>query len=244
MKTINFFRKPILAIAFASTILFISCSQTGTFEDQNITNQNLSIVKREVNESDVSKFLELEKYAFSNEAENLDNFTIFKNFLAKNNVSINYIGFADENSLKAVMTNSLQENINIALNSGNFTDREIVEIEKFIANITDENSDRIYSDVLKEFETSISNLNLSKDRLAFYDSYFTALKILAKAHPEIYNYSTTVQNANRCSLWDHGSLALAFIGLATLEVGSGGMATGVAVAGWLYASASWGRACA
>jgi hypothetical protein len=38
-------------------------------------------------------------------------------------------------------------------------------------------------------------------------------------------------------------LAFGFAGLATLEVGSGGLATGIVVGGWLAASSAWGAAC-
>ncbi len=38
-------------------------------------------------------------------------------------------------------------------------------------------------------------------------------------------------------------LVFGFAGLATLEVGSGGLATGIVVGGWLAASSAWGAAC-
>ncbi|MFL0093053.1 hypothetical protein, partial [Tenacibaculum maritimum] len=38
-------------------------------------------------------------------------------------------------------------------------------------------------------------------------------------------------------------LGIAFVGLATLEVGSAGLATGVAAAGFIWASGEWGAAC-
>lgn len=244
MNTLRFFRKPHFSLFFSFLILFTACNETELSEiQQNSILQNSSLTSREATQYDVDRILELETEGLKNESNPDNNFDTYNKWLSTNNLSIKYLGFSESSDLKKSMTNTLAQNFEDAKNSGNYSVEEITVLDKFYANLTVSTSTKTFADVIAEFKSDVSQLTLSPAKRDFYDAYFTALNILNKVHPEIYIYTEFVANTNRCILATAG-LVVAFGGLATIEVGSFGAATGFAVAGWFLACAAWGRECA
>lgn len=242
MNILKFFRKPYFAIVLSISVLIVSCSQTDSFQEDssaNIIINNLS-TQRVVSSNDVSKIYDLEKFASNNNPSPETNLNIYQNWLSQNDTHLNIKNIEE---FKNVMnSNSIEENINFAVNSGIYSKGEINALNNLSANIlrTDATMST-FGQVIFKFQDDISKLNLSKEKSDFYESYFSALDLLNKTHPETYGY-TQKKITKSCAIATAG-LVVAFAGLATLEVGSGGLATGIVIAGWLLACASWGDSC-
>jgi hypothetical protein len=239
MNIIKFFRKPYLAFLLSISVLTTSFSQTGSFNQDNDTTKNLS--KRLItSNNEVSKLYELKAYALKNNPSPENNLTICNNWLKLNGTSI-IVKNSEE--LKQVMNdNSIQDNIKLAINSGNYSSGEIEALNNLNENIlSNDKSMQTFGQVIFKFKDDINKLDLSKEKTEFYESYFHAIDLLNTAYPDTYGYS--LSKITRACAIATAALVVAFGALATIEVGSFGLATGFAVAGWLLACAAWGDAC-
>lgn len=239
MNIIKFFRKPYFAILSSVVLLFTSCTETGFTTGENLKSASVisNSLTNKATQEDVNKLYELKSYALNNKSSPQNNLTIYTNWLNLNGIQLKV---SDVNTLKAVMnTNTIQQNINIAINSGKYSRGEITAITKF-SNSAKNNTELTFGDVVNQFKSDINKLNLSSDKLTFYNDYFNSLDNLSEAYPNVYGYSKKMTKS--CAIATAG-LVVAFAALATIEVGTLGLGTGIAVAGWLLACASWGDAC-
>jgi len=106
----------------------------------------------------------------------------------------------------------------------------------------------------KDFNTSIFNfenaillLPMTNKKLQRFYNLIDGLKVMNAYDPEYFkgNYLTSKSTGGLFGSCLSASIGvgIAFVGLATIEIGSFGAATGVAVAGFIWASAEWGAAC-
>lgn len=232
MTILKFLRKPYLAAFLSISVLTTSFGQTGNFSKHNPIPVSSN--------DDVSKLYELHDYALKNNPSPENNINIYSNWLKQNGGSIT---IKDAKALNAVMnTNTIDENINLAIESGNYSSGEIDAFKNLQANIeSKDKSMETFGQVIFQFKDDINKLDLSKEKTEFYKSYFSALDLLNTAYPDTYSYAKP-KWTKACALAT-AALVIAFAGLATLEAGSGGLATAIVVGGWLVACAAWGDAC-
>ena len=242
MNILKFFRKPYFAIVLSVSVLVTSCSQTDSFQKDNSAIAKITDLsaQRIVSSVDVSKIYELKRFALSNNPSPENNLNIYQNWLSQNDTHLN---ITNNEEFKKVMTsNSIEENINFAVNSGKYSTGEINALQNLRANISSTDpSMSTFGQVIFKFQDDINKLTLTKEKTDFYESYFSALDLLNKTHPETYGYSQSKMTKS-CAIAT-AALVVAFAALATVEVGSFGLATGLVVAGWLLACAGWGDAC-
>lgn len=97
------------------------------------------------------------------------------------------------------------------------------------------------------FENAILLLPMTSKKLQRFYNFIDGLKAMYSYDPDYFKGNTATAKSNgglfgSCMSASIG-VGIAFVGLATIEVGSFGAATGVAVAGFIWASAEWGAAC-
>ncbi|PJJ07108.1 hypothetical protein CLU83_0253 [Flavobacterium sp. 1] len=100
---------------------------------------------------------------------------------------------------------------------------------------------------ISHFESAILLLPMSSKKLQRFYNFIDGLKVINNYDPDFFKGVTLTSKKNggffgSCASASIG-VGIAFVGLATIEVGSFGAATGVAVAGFIWASAEWGAAC-
>jgi hypothetical protein len=96
------------------------------------------------------------------------------------------------------------------------------------------------------FENAILLLPMTKKKLQRFYNFIDGLKAMNNYDPDFFKGNINSKSTGRvfgtCLSASIG-VGIAFAGLATIEVGSFGAATGIAVAGFIWASAEWGAAC-
>lgn len=96
------------------------------------------------------------------------------------------------------------------------------------------------------FENAILLLPMTSKKLQRFYNFIDGLKVMNAYDPDYFKGGGTTKITSRlfgsCLSASIG-VGIAFVGLATIEVGSYGTATGFAVAGFIWASAEWGAAC-
>lgn len=101
---------------------------------------------------------------------------------------------------------------------------------------------------IAHFENAILLLPLTIKKLQRFYNFIDGLKVMNAYDPDFFKGLTLTSKRTgglfgSCLSASIG-LGFAFAGLATIEVGSFGIATGACVAGFIWASAEWGAACA
>jgi hypothetical protein len=143
--------------------------------------------------------------------------------------------------LEVVMDNSYEQNIQLLKNKNLISEQEIKISDNFKNQLINTSN---FNLSISNFETSIKKLPLSTIKLQKYMAIIDGLKVLNTSYPDY--FSNKLQPGDpffgSCASASVG-LGIAFVGLATIEVGSFGLATGIAVGGFLWASAEWGAAC-
>lgn len=140
-----------------------------------------------------------------------------------------------------IMDNSYEENIKLLRDLNLISLSEIRVIDKFTKQISTTHN---FEKSINDFSKSILNLTLSITKKQKYINFIDGLRILNQMEPEYFKDSLTPEDAlfGSCLSASIG-VGIAFVGLATIEVGSFGLATGAAVVGFIWASAEWGKAC-
>ncbi|WP_127340645.1 hypothetical protein [Flavobacterium cupreum] len=141
----------------------------------------------------------------------------------------------------SIMDNSYEENIKLLKDLNLISPLEITVIDNFSKQI---NTTHNFEKSINDFSKSILNLPLSITKKQKYINFIDGLRILNQMEPEYFKDSLTPEDAlfGSCLSASIG-VGIAFVGLATIEVGSFGLATGAAVVGFIWASAEWGKAC-
>lgn len=146
-----------------------------------------------------------------------------------------------DSRLLPIADNTYEQNIDF-LKSKNIIGVDEIKIIDDLKNQIESTSN--FEKSIEDFENSILKLPLSNDKKQKYINFIDGLKILNQMEPDLFKDTLTAKSSlfGTCKSATIG-LGLAFVGLATIEVGSFGLATGVAVAGFIWASAEWGKAC-
>ncbi|WP_126651804.1 hypothetical protein [Chryseobacterium aureum] len=224
---------------------FSSCQESDEFQNQqetnihktNTRNLNAGRVTSSI-DNDATAINDLVTYALQSNPSQNTNVDIYMNWLKNNGLTMN---IANTQEVKDIMYhNTIRQNIDFAINSGQFSKEEIVAINNLYDNIY-RDDEATFGDVVSKFKNEISVLELSEGRRDFYNKYFLSLDILNQAMPNNYGY-TDRKMTKSCALATAG-LVLAYGALFTIELGSAGAATPITIAGWLVASASWGDSC-
>lgn len=239
MKILKILRKAEFALSFAMLLFLVSCSQ---YDDMgNSTKSDRSLTSREVNNEDVNALYQLKERSDGNETTG-ENLNDYLKWAEMNDMTIGYVGFADSKTAVTIMDNNLEQNIAFAKSTGLYSDAEMAVIQSFVAKITDKNGTMLASEALASFKSGISKLDLSPEKVAFYQNMFNTFDLMSKVDATVYNPNVTVSNVSKC--WQNVvGLCIAYAGLFTIEVGSMGAATWLAVGGFVYASATFGGGC-
>lgn len=141
----------------------------------------------------------------------------------------------------SIMDNSYQENIKLLKDLNLIDPLEIPIIDNLNKQI---HTTHNFETSINDFSKSILNLPLPIIKKQKYINFIDGLRILNQMEPEYFKDSLTPEDAlfGSCLSASIG-VGIAFVGLATIEVGSFGLATGAAVVGFIWASAEWGKAC-
>ncbi|MFL0096111.1 hypothetical protein [Tenacibaculum maritimum] len=224
----------------SSLLLFLSCNEHYNYND--IESIEKHTIKKTLNLDDLSK------------AKRLIESLIIKNrdeLSKKNDTSIfdKYSKWSDElgsnitldSRLEDRMNNDYNENINFLINNGLISIQEKNAIENLKNNL---NSNLSFNSSINNFISELNILNLNTEKVENYINFVNSLIIVDHLEPQYFNANTGSRSTlfGSCLSASIG-LGIAFVGLATLEVGSAGLATGVAAAGFIWASGEWGAAC-
>jgi len=136
-----------------------------------------------------------------------------------------------------------EENIEYLSQLHLFSENELAAVTAFKDELINTKN---FKTSISHFENAILLIPMTQKKLQRFYNFIDGLKVMNAYDPEF--FTTDSYTSKRTGLF--GSclsasigVGIAFVGLATIEVGSFGAATGVAVAGFIWASAEWGAAC-
>jgi hypothetical protein len=143
--------------------------------------------------------------------------------------------------LEFIFGNSYQQNIQFLKSRNVITDSEIKVVDNFKNQLITTSN---FNLSIINFETEIKKLPLTTIKLQKYANLIDGFKVLNNAYPGYFkNLNPNDPITTECAEATI-ALGIAFVGLVTIEVGTFGVATAVAVAGFIYASALYGKYCA
>jgi hypothetical protein len=238
MKKINH-RKLSIITLFLSAIFLFSCNKDIQDEKENVltTNGMNKITQKNINDAS-SLILKSQNgnKTKRNFQEEISPYSEYSELLRNNNMKI----IADPR-VEIIMDNSYEENLEYLKNQKLITTEEINLADKLIIEI---NRTSDFEESINNYEKSILNLQLPLNKLQAYTNVIGGLRVLNQVEPNYFqnNLAPSSPLFGSCLSASIG-LGIAFVGLATIEVGSFGTATVVAVGGFLWASAEWGAAC-
>ena len=226
MNLIKTLRKPYLSIFLASLVLFVSCSQDDNDSVQKFDDASLKLAKSQ-----------LDNLTFTaNIGSDVDmNHQLMDYFQSQNNINIEF-----SNALYELNEKTTNEKVEIALETGVLNQEDLTLIVNLENNLKNDNFDN----VIYNFEESILNLNLSNEKFEIYNTFVNALKLTNSTDSSLFqsnDYSAKSLDFD-CALATI-AFAAAAVGLATLEVGTAGLATAGVVVGYIAASTALVRAC-
>lgn len=226
MNLIKTLRKPYLSIFLASLVLFVSCSQYDNENIQKFDDASLNIAK-----SQLDNFTLTAKK--SSDADM--NHQIMNYFENQNNVNLEF-----SNTLYELNEKTTDKKIEIALQSGILNQEDLTLIQNLENNLKNDN----FSSVISNFEENVLSLNLSNEKFEVYNTFVNALKLTNTIDSSLFRSNDyAAKSFDFDCVLATVAFAAAAVGLATLEVGTGGLATAAVVVGYIAASAAWVKAC-
>jgi hypothetical protein len=233
-----------ITIIFPIAELFTSCTKN---DEKAITSEKSEITR--LSDSDIARISSLllnpNKTASTNRIVqgNLAPITSaqvtplagYKSLMMSQNINVDM-----DPRLEFIFSNSYQQNIQFLKSKNLITDSEIKVVDNFKNQLIATSN---FNLSITNFETEIKKLPLTTIKLQKYANLIDGFKILNNAYPGYFkNINPNDPITTEC-VEATIALAIAFGGLATIEVGSFGAATAFAVAGFLYASALYGKYC-
>ncbi|MEO8239337.1 MAG: hypothetical protein ABI793_04295 [Flavobacterium sp.] len=143
-----------------------------------------------------------------------------------------------------ILDQTYEENIQYLNNLHLFTAQELAAVDKLKNELLNTKN---FNTSISHFESAILLLPMTNKKLQRFYNFIDGLKSMNNYDPDFFKGLTLTSKSTgglfgSCLSASIG-VGIAFVGLATIEVGSFGAATGVAVAGFIWASAEWGAAC-
>jgi hypothetical protein len=162
----------------------------------------------------------------------------YNNMLAAQNLTIEI----DPRTVH-ILDQTYEENVQYMKDLHLFSDSEIAAVTIFKNELLNTND---FATSIFHFEKAISILPMTNAKSQRFYNFIDGLKAMNAYDPNYFKGTLTAKSNGglfgTCLSASIG-VGIAFVGLATIEVGSFGVATGVCVAGFIWASAEWGKAC-
>ena len=178
---------------------------------------------------------------------------IIMNYLkSQNNVEYNF----GENIIK-VDPEFIDDNFDIAINSGFIEETDLIKLNHLAIDIKNNG----FVNAIRTFEQILLNENISITKFKKYNMFIQSLKLTQDLDSSIFqisnalnsskfeNYASTSKEVDTAKVDTVDciiatiSFAAACVALATLEVGTGGLATAAVIIAYVAASAAWVRTC-
>lgn len=143
-----------------------------------------------------------------------------------------------------ILDQTYEQNIQYLKDLHLFNNQELAAVTAFKDELL---NTRNFNNSISHFESSILLIPMTNKKLQRFYNFIDGLKAMNDYDPNFFKGDGLTSKSNgglfgSCLSASIG-VGIGFVGLATIEVGSFGTATGVAVAGFIWASAEWGAAC-
>ncbi|MFB9107152.1 hypothetical protein [Flavobacterium gyeonganense] len=162
----------------------------------------------------------------------------YYDFLAGQQISIEI-----DDRTAPILDQTYEENIQYLDDLNLFSTEELAIVTAFKDDLESTNNFNIS---ISKFEHAILALPMTNNKLQRFYNFIDALKVMNNFDPLFFNGGRITGKSGKlfgsCLSATIG-VGIAFVGLATIEVGSFGTATAFAVVGFVWASAEWGAAC-
>ncbi|MEO7976908.1 hypothetical protein [Flavobacterium sp.] len=162
----------------------------------------------------------------------------YYDFLAGQQISIEI-----DDRTAPILDQTYEENIQYLDDLNLFSTEELAIVTALKDDLESTNNFNIS---ISKFEHSILALPMTNNKLQRFYNFIDALKVMNNFDPLFFNGGSITGKSGKlfgsCLSASIG-VGIAFVGLATIEVGSFGTATAFAVVGFVWASAEWGAAC-
>ena len=143
-----------------------------------------------------------------------------------------------------ILDQTYEENIQYLSDLHLFTAQELATVTTLKNELL---STKNFNTSITHFESAILLLPMTNKKLQRFYNFIDGLKVMNDYDPDFFRGVNLTAKSNggffgSCLSATIG-VGIAFVGLATINVGSFGAATGFAVVGFVWASAEWGAAC-
>ncbi|WP_281633398.1 hypothetical protein [Flavobacterium luteolum] len=142
-----------------------------------------------------------------------------------------------------ILDKTYEENIEYLKQLNLYSENELAAITAFKDELINTKN---FKTSIFHFENAILLLPMTQKKLQRFYNLIDGLKVINAYDPEFFtkdSYTSKSTGFFGSCLSASIGLGAAFVGLATIQVGSFGVSTGVTVAGFIWASAEWGAAC-
>lgn len=222
----NTLRKPFYTIIFSILLLYVSCNQYESDNIQKFDEKSYKLAKNQLNGYTLID---------NKVSGNYMNHEIMEYLQQQNNVNIEF-----SNKIYELNNKTTDEKIELILKTGVFNQVDLELIQSLENRLKMNNFDNAIS----KFEETIINRNFSKEKFETYNTLVNVLKLINSMDASLFQIKEySAKNLNFDCVLATIAFGAACVALATLEVGTGGLATAAVVVGYIAASAAWVRAC-
>ncbi|WP_149206297.1 hypothetical protein [Flavobacterium johnsoniae] len=236
-------------ILIVTTIFLFSTTSCDNKEDvkQNNTNNVYRLNNEDVNRaSNIIKIKDTEiqakRISFTSkpyiETAPEEPYLEYESLLASQDLTIEI-----DSRTSHILDQTYEQNIQYLNDLNLFTSTELATVTIFKDELLNTKN---FDTSITNFENAILSLPMTNKKLQRFYNFIDGLKVMNEYDPDFFKGNSFTSKSNglfgSCLSASIG-VGIAFVGLATIEVGSFGLATGVAVAGFIWASAEWGAAC-